>query len=799
VPLGLDPIIVGDILRRHQPSNQNWTDTAPQAFGELLAEAEKRSDDQSLIQTWYRKNKPAAAPFYAVAWVVNWPNEFPDDSDTRGQSAGSSTRGQLRQMLDAMKSGAATSTDDAQAILNVAYQDESPVGFPVRRQASGVTRLVFDMDPKKENWPYCLDTLLSWSEHLLKVTQRAMRFDVNPGSTEVGLVEALQKQNIGPTSTIDKRLADVVKQASIEPSDFETCIELPTRLYLSPAGDAKFSLTHPPRAAGNRVPIWQAQLCEVPGKTYSLRAVGSPDFKATAFKRLADQSEGDKAPPRGVNDENDFRSSLDKFDRHQLVALSSVYGLPVIARKSNEGVVQTSQIAPPAKYRLTNLFPSDLNEQALYIPRSLPFRELALSPLGASLDLEALFVPPASVRDTTPKNLYDAFSIERLRAKVSLGRDVTTEVVYKGFLYPIGFRATLVKITERFYLPWPEVKPRPVALLRQRLFIQISNPTKTFPAVNQLYAGRGWPAQSITLDTDHTPDLLDPVRFGDPRSNKEIWTKQPNGRLDHKFRVGLVFWPRTTPGDAGNIQFRMRIDDRPETVSMPLIFIDNAAAHDARTMRLLRDHYNNEVPVTLRQLEHGGVRRRYAPEEKPGDTTFETLEWIVAADQRDWQSQDVVNPEDRDLDDTHFLVDSAMESVDQPPVYPRLQDGLIRHDSSARFSGNAQPPTKIKYFDQYLKAGFLPRENPGKPDRDLGKQAFLVVTGDSPRFLEWAPMAIGPAESVDQMCPYEQSVVTDRSAIRIPGRSGRRIKHHRLLDEVSSFSVRMPWCLASCT
>ena len=202
-------------------------------------------------------------------------------------------------------------------------------------------------------------------------------------------------------------------------------------------------------------------------------------------------------------------SSLDGFDRHQLVALSSVYGLPAIARQSDEGVAQTSQVAPPQGYALKDLLKSDLNndvkEQALYIPRALPFRKLNLSSLGASLDLDALFIPPASVRTPDLRNLYDAFSLERFHAEIAFGRDVTIEVVYKGFLYPIGYRATLVKLTERFYLPWPEATPqRPVALLRQRLFIQISNPTKTFPAVNQPYQGRGWPAQAMTLDMDHT-------------------------------------------------------------------------------------------------------------------------------------------------------------------------------------------------------------------------------------------------------------------------------------------------------
>jgi hypothetical protein len=754
VPLGLGPITVGDILGRHrQPEPNPWISAnADQAFDELLTESEKVSDDQSLLQSWYRKNNPTARPFYVVDWLKNWPDEFP---------AGA-TQADLVKMLKLIEKEKAPSPDGAQAVLDQAYQVKSPEAFPVQRQFSGLTRLVFDMASKKDrSWPYCLETLMAWSDLQLKVTQRAMRFDVDTGSSEAILIESLKKQMITPTEDINDRMNNVVAQATILPSAWETSIELPARLYLSPAADARFDPSRPSLVTATRVPLWQAQLREMAGKPYSLRAVGSPDFNPGAFKPIDNRKDEDRAPQRGDNAVG-FLSALDGFDRHQIVGLSSVYGLPAIARQSDEGVEQTSQIAPPRGYKLKGLFETDRDEQALYIPRALPFRKLNLSPLGASLDLEALFVPPASVRDKRLRNLYNAFSVERYHAEIAFGRDVTIEVVYKGFLYPIGYRATLVKLTERLYLPWPEASPRlPVALLRQRLFIQISNPTKTFPAVNQPFQGRGWPAQSMTLDVDHTPDLINPVGFGDKRSSQASWTEQSNGRLDHKSRVGLVFWPRATPGPAGNIPFRMRIDDRMEPVSMPMIFIDNEAAHDTETMRLLRIYYNIQVSEGLRQLQHAGVRRRYAPEEKPGDTTFETVTWTVAADARDWQPGDrVVKPKDIDLDDSHFLVDSAMESVDQPPVYPRLYNGLIRHDSSARFTGNAQPPTNVIYYDAYLRGGFAARD-PGVANRDLGQQAFLVVTDD-----------VGPPLSMGMNGDRSGGVGRPNLPIRAIGRDG---------------------------
>ena len=85
IPLSLDAITVGDVLRRHRTpqSKPPWTPANAQlAFAELLIEAAKRNDDHSLLQNWYRKNNPAAGQFYVVEWLTSWPNKFPKGSTT---------------------------------------------------------------------------------------------------------------------------------------------------------------------------------------------------------------------------------------------------------------------------------------------------------------------------------------------------------------------------------------------------------------------------------------------------------------------------------------------------------------------------------------------------------------------------------------------------------------------------------------------------------------------------------------------------------------------------------------------
>ena len=93
-------------------------------------------------------------------------------------------------------------------------------------------------------------------------------------------------------------------------------------------------------------PLWFAEMKELPGQPYTLRAIDSPDFSVEAFKKPP------RTPLRGAQATkySDTIFALDDFDRHQIVALSSLYGLPVLARRSPQGTAQTSQVAPPPEW-----------------------------------------------------------------------------------------------------------------------------------------------------------------------------------------------------------------------------------------------------------------------------------------------------------------------------------------------------------------------------------------------------------------------------------------------------------------
>lgn len=771
--LGLGEIIVSDVLRRNglldAKAGSVATKEASRTVNELLEEAANRQPDMARVLLEWRKTNPE--PLLLAEWRQKWPAALQLGA----------TRDALGATLNAVPLVKATPA--LEAALQAGYKSSSPKSLPVNARIAGETRLAFTPSiPPGGNLSWSLATFLDWGSMDLRVSGRA---ETRVGAATTGdpateLQRLLAKQlGLDPSHNLDERLGRLKEILRSAPDDAVTAIELPARLILSPDSGgtlleqgaassrkrrvSRFRTTSAPLARAGRVPVWRADLHETPGEPYSLRAIHTPDYERAALPGdlLTDPLRHSGYRGRQAGNQEGPVFALDDFDRRQIVALSSLYGLPVLERRGTGGVLQTSQVSPPANFRIEDPLLQDVDreEQGLYMPRALPTRLLRLSPLGGTLDLDASFVPPAPLR-TKPgpnavdyENIFDAYSLERVRILISLGREVTTEVVYKGFLYPLGFRAALLKVTERQYLPWPhsydlnaEKWSGPVAFEVQRFFIQVANPDKTYPGIAQPFRGMGWPAQALTMSTRQTPDLLNPTRSVD-RTGSSEWEEALDGRLDQKQRSGVVFWPRTAAGEKGNVRFRFTIDGRPEPVSMPFIFVDNQAAHDAPTMRELQRYWNDPSaravrPATptpedtraweaLRRLEHAGAPRRYAEEEASGDTTFETISWDVRVDSRELalrprflplepgDPQPVGQPPS-----TAWQMNAAMESVDEPPFYPRCLQANIRHDAVARFTGNPQNAITVRYLDDYLLSG-LPILTPEERSRDVAAQEKL--------------------------------------------------------------------------
>lgn len=412
-----------------------------------------------------------------------------------------------------------------------------------------------------------------------------------------------------------------------------------------------------------------------------------------------------------------FRSTLDAYDRHELVLLSSAFGLPVRGRRERNGQLQevkaSSQVDVPADWR-----PIDIEAgSALYRPRALQVNELRLSTLGGTLRHDTGFVPPSSARHLAYGPLFDSLSIERWQHWTVLGRDVFAEVVYKGFLFPIGHRASLVKQTERVFLRH-QSGGRVRAFLRQRMFIRIGQPDKTFPAVGQPNGGRQFPASLVHMLTLTTPDIVDPAED----TKKSDGEAAPGGRL-YADEAGLVFWPRTARVSGAEVQFEFQVEQGVTRAS--LIFVDNTAANRPELMDRLVKSYNaiespdqpgnpeaRLVPLVsaqhVRTLDFGGQTLRYCDEIKPGASSHKTLTWTLKATgcaALAPAKEKALGPGEWEGQNTLFD-DPSLEGADQPPFYPALETARIRIDQVERMSGSGQQVALVQFDGYYIANGF---------------------------------------------------------------------------------------------
>ena len=537
---------------------------------------------------------------------------------------------------------------------------------------------------------------------------------------------------------LDQWMAKVV-DGTDAPNCYETALEIPTRLILSPAQDVLWKTPRPlpPRLAvlfeaERNASLWQAEYFETNSDAPGLRAVSSPDFKPANFIDPRNNPPPMSGPyaPWAPKRPTLFRTSIDARDRHEYVGLTSLYAIPVLARRDKNGTLDSSQGRIPDGLTLCDLENPD--DVALYLPKGLAPRRLSLSSLGASLDVDAPFTPPAAAYRKNGQPLCDTFSLAHLSMRTSYGYDELVEILRKGFLLPLGHTAAFVRTTRREI--WGASGP--IAFPVQRLSVQVVRTTQTYGQPVQCFEGRNFPARTIDVLTSKTPDLIDPLLSPAPSvSALNELTQNALGRIGgavggnldagstvptpQRALSGLVFWPRTQPNEAGNVRFRLRIDDGADTVYMPLLFLDNQAAHDPDTVKAIVENYYNRgtnvqfVPKRWNVVARGGAGLTYAQPKKPGDTIYAT----------DWLEIDV---EGR-AGPTPYSFDPTLEGLDQPPFFPKLRQAQITAAQIGRLTGQPAPKALVAFNANYLNSGFA-LEAPGK-----APVIFLDVTGLSPR------------------------------------------------------------------
>ncbi len=258
-----------------------------------------------------------------------------------------------------------------------------------------------------------------------------------------------------------------------------------------------------------------------------------------------------------------------------------------------------------------------------------------------------------------------------------MARDSYVRVAYKGFLFPLGIRASLLKVSERKFQRTS--KGRVAGYLRQRMFIVIREPVKAYPAKGQPNDGRQFPFGTLRMTTLVTPNL-------DLPGNSDICG------LDQG-----AFWPTV---NRIPFHFHVTAEDSCEPANdvdfaIPLIFVQNPhcfddPCHPVTGTPGLKDVFDAYyAAIDNRTVDFAGQKFCYAPSQKSGDTLLETQSLLFGAAPPDSYDRDV------------------LVKADQPAFYPCLEQAGVHVASIEQLTGGRRSqPIQVFYHPKYVDGGF---------------------------------------------------------------------------------------------
>ena len=182
----------------------------------------------------------------------------------------------------------------------------------------------------------------------------------------------------------------------------------------------------------------------------------------------------------------------------------------------------------------------------------------------------------------------------------TLGRDHYVKIVEKGYLFPFGHRAALVKVTERKFHQQTRS-----AVNRQRMYIVVLQKEVLYSRNDPDGKFIEFPFQEIRIETSATPNIDKPtestILSGTPLYNFYIKV----GGEGFKFDIVAT--------DKEGFEHRFQ---------MPLVFLENLIARNDAQVKQIIDKYNVKSDFTLTHFWNQKIA--YAPCLVDGDTTFET-------------------------------------------------------------------------------------------------------------------------------------------------------------------------------
>ncbi|HVG34025.1 MAG TPA: hypothetical protein VM911_13130 [Pyrinomonadaceae bacterium] len=435
-----------------------------------------------------------------------------------------------------------------------------------------------------------------------------------------------------------------------QPSLTVTALELPYRVVISPVPKSNWWHETKPVVRNGRTELWHTRLTNRRDGIGAylptfVRALWSPDYALSDEEVIKAVNDIALKPPKAI------RMSLDALDRKMLVKLMAGF---------NEFDVSGNP----------------------FVPHAARSQRLSLSALGALLDVEGNW-----------NILPEKVGLEQWRHLANLGRDHYVRVVYRGFLFPSGHAASLIKVTERKFEYHNKTSKNRVAALRQRFFIVVREPFRTYDGAGHEFGGRNFPFTSVEVLTRVTPNLRPPEECmlgfsGDPFNDKIYGSKV--GKMPHR----ACFWPML--GKDHDFKFQLAATDiygARTTFPLPLLFVGVEANEgelagvgpdqDKLVINEVIRRYNAEPAGKRRTASINNATVCYAPvdEDSLGDTRHPT-------------------------GSITFKSASANLRKPKPRFYPEIQTAICGIAAIQRLLQKPDAMVEVEYPDTYKKSGF---------------------------------------------------------------------------------------------
>ncbi len=498
-----------------------------------------------------------------------------------------------------------------------------PDAPPVRSILSRESRLAFEVPEGVSSIPYRLEELLKWTSF---------------------------KPNVVPVARLD---GPRTISALTQPAAFETALELPFRLVLSPHDQSRWKHATGPVTRNDRTELWHTRL--VVGRDMDL---DEPDPAKRTLRAVwaRDKDFGTHLATPNGRPSSGLPQPFGK-DRP-----SSMDGAGANSEENRFDIVMNSAV------EIVGISPKPPHKPiVIYSPAPIQVDRLMLTALGAWTDVQGHWEG-----DIKPRNSQ----LVEWRHRGTMGRDHYAKLVRKGYLYPYGHPAVIITITERkFNFAQGGTLG---AYLRQRTFIVVRRPDKAYSsakagelAPQQPFQGRMIPFRNVRFTTLVTPPL-DP----DPDELTKPFMPKVGGNPFLFHAIGT---------DWGGLQAEF---------TTPVFFVrKDFAEQKSQVDPLLTQTVKAAIfgqKVNLAEIDE--VRRV--------DTTQEITTITFGGD------VPVGGTSDANL--------KSLVLRDQPGFYPRLSEADIRMASAEQVSGGTFSGTRIKIADQYRDFGFDTTSNKGQ-------------------------------------------------------------------------------------